>query len=121
MPSRIVLACWILLAAVATAASQEVADRPEPQVIELTVSPAGEPAPISPLALEIVQRMDRLFEVERSINGQSSPERLTIRRDLSAPLVDELEALMLKLTRIDAAAREPLPRSASRDPHGVTT
>jgi 2-dehydro-3-deoxyphosphooctonate aldolase (KDO 8-P synthase) len=35
--------------------------------------------------------------------------------------LDKLEALMLKLTRIDAAAREPLPRSASRDPHGVTT
>jgi 2-dehydro-3-deoxyphosphooctonate aldolase (KDO 8-P synthase) len=35
--------------------------------------------------------------------------------------LDKLEALMLKLTRIDAAAREPLPRFASRDPHGVTT
>ena len=35
--------------------------------------------------------------------------------------LDKLEALMLKLTRIDTAAREPLPRSASRDPHGVTT
>ena len=35
--------------------------------------------------------------------------------------LDKLEALMRKLARIDAAAREPLPRSASRDPHGVTT
>jgi 2-dehydro-3-deoxyphosphooctonate aldolase (KDO 8-P synthase) len=36
--------------------------------------------------------------------------------------LDKLEALMLKLTRIDAAARDlPSPRSASRDPHGVTT
>lgn len=35
--------------------------------------------------------------------------------------LDKLEALMLKLTRIDAAAREqPVSRSASRDPHGVT-
>jgi 2-dehydro-3-deoxyphosphooctonate aldolase (KDO 8-P synthase) len=35
--------------------------------------------------------------------------------------LDKLEALMLKLTRIDAAAREqPSSRSASRDPHGVT-
>jgi transposase len=43
------------------------------------------PAPISPLALEIVQRMDRLFAVERSINGQSSQDRLKIRRELSSP------------------------------------
>ena len=67
------------------------------------------PAPISPLALDIVQRMDRLFEVERSINGQSSPERLTVRRALSAPLVDELEALMHKhrpgLSRHDDLAK----------------
>jgi 2-dehydro-3-deoxyphosphooctonate aldolase (KDO 8-P synthase) len=35
--------------------------------------------------------------------------------------LDKLEALMLKLTRIDAAARDQLaPRPASRDPHGVT-
>jgi 2-dehydro-3-deoxyphosphooctonate aldolase (KDO 8-P synthase) len=35
--------------------------------------------------------------------------------------LDKLEALMLKLMRIDAAARDlPSPRSASRDPHGVT-
>jgi 2-dehydro-3-deoxyphosphooctonate aldolase (KDO 8-P synthase) len=35
--------------------------------------------------------------------------------------LDKLEALMLKLMRIDAAAREqPAPPSRSRDPHGVT-
>jgi 2-dehydro-3-deoxyphosphooctonate aldolase (KDO 8-P synthase) len=35
--------------------------------------------------------------------------------------LDKLEALMMKLTRIDAVAREqPSPRSPSRDPHGVT-
>ena len=33
------------------------------------------PAPISPLALEIVQRMDWLFEIERSINGRSTDNR----------------------------------------------
>jgi transposase len=52
------------------------------------------PAPISPLALEIVQRMDRLFETERSINGKSADERCAVRRELSRPLVDELEARM---------------------------
>ena len=52
------------------------------------------PAPISPIALEIVQRMDRLFEIERGINGQSADERRAVRQELSRPLVDELEALM---------------------------
>ena len=35
--------------------------------------------------------------------------------------LDKLEALMRKLARIDAAVREPSPRSPARDPHGVTT
>jgi transposase len=52
------------------------------------------PAPISPLALEIVQRMDRLFEIERGITAKSADERRVIRNDLSRPLVDELEARM---------------------------
>jgi len=52
------------------------------------------PSPISPLALEIVQRMDRLFEIERSINGSSVDERRAARQELSRPLVDELEARM---------------------------
>lgn len=69
----------------------------------------NKPAPISPLALEIVQRMDRLFEVERSINGRSSPDRLVARQECRAPLVDKLEALMLKhrpgLSRHDDPAK----------------
>ena len=52
------------------------------------------PAPISPLALEIVQRMDRLFEIERGINGKSADERRAVPQELSRPLVDELEARM---------------------------
>ena len=52
------------------------------------------PAPISPLALEIVQRMDRLFEIERGINGKAADERRVVRQELSRPLVDELEARM---------------------------
>ena len=46
------------------------------------------PAPISPLALEIVQRMDRLFEIERSINGKSADERRAVRQELSRTPVD---------------------------------
>jgi transposase len=52
------------------------------------------PAPISPLALEIVQRMDRLFEIERGINGKTAEERRAVRQELSRPLVAELEARM---------------------------
>lgn len=51
-------------------------------------------APISPLALEITQRMDRLFEIERGINGKSADERRAVRQSLSRPLVDKLEALI---------------------------
>jgi transposase len=50
------------------------------------------PAPISPLALEIVRRIDALFEVERGINGKTANERRAVRHELSRPLVDELEA-----------------------------
>ena len=52
------------------------------------------PAPISPLALEIVQRMDRLFEIERGINGKPADERRAVRQKLSRILVDELETRM---------------------------
>src|SRR4249919_966144 len=52
------------------------------------------PAPISPLALEAVRRIDALFEIERSINGQSAEQRRAVRRELSAPLVTDLESWM---------------------------
>ncbi len=54
----------------------------------------GKSAAISPLALEAVQRIDALFEIERGINGRSAEERLAARRELSAPLVADLEAWM---------------------------
>src|SRR6267154_1663944 len=47
---------------------------------------------ISPLALEAVRRIDALFEIERSINGQSAERRRAVRQDLSAPLVADLES-----------------------------
>src|SRR6201746_521651 len=50
------------------------------------------PAVISPLALEEVGRIDELFEIERSINGQSPERRRAVRQQLSAPLVANLEA-----------------------------
>ena len=47
---------------------------------------------ISPLALEAVRRIDALFEIERSINGQSAERRRAVRQELSAPLVADLES-----------------------------
>jgi transposase len=58
---------------------------------------------IYPIALEAVQRIDALFDIERAINGRSPSERLAIRQDLSVPLVDGLHvwltAQMTKLSR----------------------
>ena len=45
---------------------------------------------IYPIALEAVQRLDALFDIERGINGKSAAERLAIRQELSAPLIAEL-------------------------------
>lgn len=46
---------------------------------------------ISPIALEAVRRIDALFEIERSINGQPPEARLEVRKRHSAPLVADLE------------------------------
>jgi hypothetical protein len=40
--------------------------------------------------------MDALFEIERSINGRSADERRSVRQEMSAPLVTDLEAWMRK-------------------------
>jgi hypothetical protein len=52
------------------------------------------PGVVSPLAMEAVRRIDALFEIERSINGQSADQRGSVRRELSAPLVADLESWM---------------------------
>src|ERR1022692_2649476 len=52
------------------------------------------PPVISPLALEVVRRIDALFEIERTINGQSAEQRRAVRQALRAPLVADLEAWM---------------------------
>jgi transposase len=46
---------------------------------------------ISPLALEAVRRIDALFAIERTINGQSAERRRQMRQGASAPLVADLE------------------------------
>jgi len=47
---------------------------------------------IYPIALEAVQRLDALFDIERTINGKPAAERLAVRQELSAPLMVELHA-----------------------------
>ena len=65
--------------------------------------------PISPLALEAVTRNDAIFDIERTINGETAERRLAVRRERSAPLVAELEDWMRTertgLSRHAAAAK----------------
>ena len=49
---------------------------------------------LSPIAMEVVRRIDALFEIERSINGCNAEERRARRQQHSAALVSELEAYM---------------------------
>ena len=64
---------------------------------------------ISPLAIEALQRIDRIFDIEREINGRSAVERLAVRQERVAPLVEELESWMLEqrhtLSRHDPVAK----------------
>jgi transposase len=58
---------------------------------------------LSPIAIEVVHRIDALFELERSINGKSAEDRLAVRQKLSRPLIEDLHAYMreqvVKLSR----------------------
>jgi transposase len=50
--------------------------------------------PLSPIAIEVVRRIDALFEIERAINGTSAAERVAARQKLSRPLVEDLHVYM---------------------------
>ena len=50
--------------------------------------------PLSPVAIEVVRRIDALFEIERAINGKSAAERLAVRQKLSGPLVENLQVYL---------------------------
>ena len=58
---------------------------------------------IYPIALEAVQKLDALFDIERAINGLGPPERLAVRREHSAPMMNDLhdwlDAQLAKLSR----------------------
>src|SRR3954469_23150954 len=46
----------------------------------------------APIAAEAVRRIDRLFAIEREVNGRPAAERLAVREERAGPLVAELEA-----------------------------
>ena len=50
--------------------------------------------PLSPIAVEVVRRIDALMAIERAINGQRPEERLAARQSASRPLVDDLHAYL---------------------------
>ncbi|MGB8840487.1 MAG: IS66 family transposase [Aliidongia sp.] len=52
------------------------------------------PANLSPLALEAVRRIDRIFDIERNLNGLPHDQRLELRKTYVASLVEELETWM---------------------------
>lgn len=66
-------------------------------------------APISPLALEAVKRIDALFVIEREINGLSADERHRARQERSRPIVENLRGWLgeqrLTLSRSATVAR----------------
>jgi transposase len=49
---------------------------------------------LSPIAIEVVRRIDALFDIERPINGKPAKERRVVREELSRPLVDELRVYL---------------------------
>ncbi|MFC3323614.1 IS66 family transposase [Mesorhizobium cantuariense] len=52
-------------------------------------------AAIYPIALEAVQRLDALFDIEREINGLSAEARACARQERSAPLMEDLHAWLI--------------------------
>ena len=66
-------------------------------------------APVSPIALEAVKRIDALFAIEREINGLDADERRQVRQERSRPIVDDLRAWLgeqrVKLSRSATVAK----------------
>ena len=51
---------------------------------------------VSPIAMEIIRRIDALFEIERALNGKGADQRKAARQALSAPMVADLKAYMIE-------------------------
>ena len=67
-------------------------------------------APISPIALEAVTRIDAIFDIERKINGLDANRRLQTRQEQIKPLVISLEA-WLKAERANLSRHAPVAQA----------
>lgn len=63
-----------------------------------------------PVAIEAVRRIDELFAIEREINGQTPSQRLSVRRERSKPLLEDLERWM-RSERRKLSAKNPLAKA----------
>jgi len=63
--------------------------------------------PLFPIAIEVVRRIDALFEIERSINGKSAQARQEVRQTLSRPLVEDLQVCLSSCVAYSHDARGP--------------
>jgi transposase len=52
------------------------------------------PVVVSPVALEVVRRIDAIFDIEREINRQPPEKRRAVRQELSKPIVEALHAYL---------------------------
>ena len=60
----------------------------------------------APIAIEAVKRIDKLFDIEREINGVSAEQRRTARNEQSRPLLEDLEAwLRQQRARLSAKSK----------------
>ena len=69
-----------------------------------------DPPPVSPLALEAVQRIDVLFDIERGIVGKSAEERLAPRKELGAPVLAHLKEWM-QAERVKLSKHAPVAKA----------
>ena len=79
--------------------------------IAMNAKRGGKTAPISPMALEAVTRIDALFDIEREINGLNAEQRLEHRRKDSQPLVEELHD-WLQTERAKLSRSSPVAEAA---------
>jgi transposase len=72
----------------------------------------------APIAAAAVTRIDRLFAIERAINGHSAEARLTRRREQSAPILAELERWLRvqreRTSRKSEIGKQRVPLHAAR-------
>jgi transposase len=65
---------------------------------------------ISPIALEAVQRIDAIFDIERDINGLNAEDRHAARQTLSRPLVEALHTWFIE-QRVRMSKHNPVAKA----------